>query len=394
MNNNLQLVEIIRDRITNSPQHRITFAEYMELVLYHPQFGYYASNAERIGESGDFLTSPHLAADFGELVGIQLKQLWEILDCPSKFTIVEMGAGQGLLAAQILEYLKREYPNLFSAIEYLIIDTAPAMIAAQQKRLDTLPVRWCEWLEIEDRSIVGCFLSNELIDALPVHQVIVKDNRLQEIYITIDRDDLTFVEIVDELSSDRLTEYWQLNGIDLLSDRYTDGYRTEVNLAALDWLKIVEQKLERGYIISIDYGYSADRYYNPIRSQGTLQCYYEHYHHNDPYINIGNQDLTAHVDFTAIQNQGELLGLETIGFTKQGMFLMALGLGDRISTVSSSDGDIQTILTRRQNLHQLIDPMGLGKFGILIQSKALTALERSILPIGLLMSTRDKIVFL
>jgi SAM-dependent MidA family methyltransferase len=394
MNNNLQLVENIADQIVTSSQQRITFAEYMELVLYHPQFGYYASNAERIGQSGDFLTSPHLAADFGELVGIQLKQLWEILDCPSKFTIVEMGAGQGLLAAQILEYLKREYPNLFSAIEYLIIDTAPAMIAAQQKRLDTLPVRWCEWLEIEDRSIVGCFLSNELIDALPVHQVIVKDNRLQEIYITIDRDDLTFVEIVDELSSDRLTEYWQLNGIDLLSDRYTDGYRTEVNLAALDWLKIVEQKLERGYIISIDYGYSADRYYNPIRSQGTLQCYYEHYHHNDPYINIGNQDLTAHVDFTAIQNQGELLGLETIGFTKQGMFLMALGLGDRISTVSSSDGDIQTILTRRQNLHQLIDPMGLGKFGILIQSKALTALERSILPIGLLMSTRDKIVFL
>jgi SAM-dependent MidA family methyltransferase len=393
MNNNLQLVENIADRIITSSQQRITFAEYMELVLYHPQFGYYASNAERIGQSGDFLTSPHLATDFGELVGIQLKQLWEILDCPSKFTIVEMGAGQGLLAAQILEYLKREYPNLFSAIEYLIIDTAPAMIAAQQKRLDTLPVRWCEWLEIEDRSIVGCFLSNELIDALPVHQVIVKDDRLQEIYITLDRDTLAFVEIVDELSTDRLTDYWQLNEIDLLSDRYPDGYRTEVNLAALDWLKMVEQKLERGYIISIDYGYTADRYYNPIRSQGTLQCYYQHYHHNDPYINIGNQDLTAHIDFTAIQKQGELLGLQTIGFTKQGMFLMALGLGDRISNISHSGEDIQTILTRRQNLHQLIDPMGLGKFGILIQCKALTALERAILPIGLLMSTRDKIVF-
>jgi SAM-dependent MidA family methyltransferase len=385
MNNNLQLVETICDRITISPQQRIPFADYMELVLYHPQFGYYASNADCIGKSGDFLTSPHLAADFGELLAVQLKQLWEILGSPDKFSIVEMGAGQGLLAAQILEYLKREHSDFFAVIDYIIVETAPAMIATQQTRLNTSPVRWCEWVEIVDRSIVGCFLSNELIDALPVHQVIVKENRLQEIYVTLGKEGLIFTEIVDELSTDRLKQYWQLNNIDLLSDKYADGYRTEVNLAALDWLKIVEQKLERGYIISIDYGYSADRYYNPIRSQGTLQCYYEHSHHNDPYINIGNQDLTAHVDFTAIQNQGKLLGLQTIGFTKQGMFLMALGLGDRISTVSNSGGDIQAILTRRQNLHQLIDPMGVGKFGILIQSKGLMTEDRSILPTGLSM---------
>jgi SAM-dependent MidA family methyltransferase len=385
MNNNLQLVETICDRITSSRQQRIAFADYMELVLYHPQLGYYASNAERIGQSGDFLTSPHLAADFGELLAVQIEQLWEILGCLERFSIVEMGAGQGLLAMQILEYLQREHPKFFGILEYIIIETSPSMIKAQQQRLNTLPVRWCEWSEIDDRSIVGCFLSNELIDALPVHQVIVKDGRLQEVYVTIDKDSKIFTELVDKLSTDRLKQYWQINNINLLSDRYADGYRTEVNLAALDWLTMVEQKLERGYIISVDYGYSADRYYNPIRSQGTLQCYYEHYHHNDPYINIGNQDLTTHVDFTAVENQGKLLGLETIGFTKQGMFLMALGLGDRISTVSSSGGDMQTILARRQNLHQLIDPMGLGKFGILVQSKGLTLEERSILLTGLSM---------
>ncbi len=384
MNNNLQLVENICDRITNSPQQRISFADYMELVLYHPQFGYYASNANCIGTSGDFLTSPHLAADFGELLAVQLKQIWEILGSPDRFSIVEMGAGQGLLAAQILGYLRREHFVFFTVVDYIIIETAPAMITTQQARLSNLPVRWCEWLEIDDRSIVGCFLSNELIDALPVHQLIVKDDRLQEIYVTVGSQDLIFTEIIDELSTDRLDRYWQLNHIDLLTDKYAEGYRTEVNLAALEWLKLVEQKLARGYIISIDYGYSADRYYNPIR-QGTLQCYYEHYHHSDPYINIGNQDLTAHVDFTTIQKQGELLGLETIGFTKQGMFLMALGLGDRISTISHSGGDIQSILTRRQNLHQLIDPMGVGKFGVLIQSKGLTSEERSILPTGLSM---------
>jgi SAM-dependent MidA family methyltransferase len=248
-----------------------------------------------------------------------------------------------------------------------------------------LPVRWCDWQEISEQSVVGCFLSNELIDAFAVNQVIVVKNKIQEIYVTQGDSGQIFTEIIDDLSTDQLERYWQLNKIDLLSDRYPDRYRTEVNLAALAWLKLVAQKLRRGYIISIDYGYSADRYYNPMRTQGTLQCYYQHAYHNNPYINIGNQDLTAHVDFTALQNQGELLGLYTVGFVPQGMFLMSLGLGERIAAISSSSGDIQSLLRRRQNLHQLIDPMGLGKFGVLIQSQGLTSEEQKIVLSGLSM---------
>jgi SAM-dependent MidA family methyltransferase len=374
MDDNLRTIEIVIDRINSSAQQRITFAEYMELVLYHPQAGYYASDAERISESGDFLTAPHLAVDFGQMVAIQLHQTWEILAHPSSFNIVEMGAGQGLLAAQILEYSQREYPEFFQAIDYIIVETAPAMIAAQQLKLQAFPVRWCQWDEIPNSSIVGCFLSNELIDAFPIHLVTRVAGKLQEVYVTQNLDD-RFSEEIGELSTDRLHEYWQLNQIDLLTNKYPDRYLTEVNLAALDWLETVSRKLQRGYIISIDYGYTADRYYNPMRSQGTLQCYYQHAYHNDPYINIGNQDLTAHVDFTALQNHGELLGLKNVGFIQQGMFLMALGLGDRIATISDRSGDIQSLLSRRQNLHQLIDPMGLGKFGVLIQSKGLTAAE-------------------
>jgi SAM-dependent MidA family methyltransferase len=382
-NNNLELVAVICDRINNTPQQQITFAEYMDLVLYHPQHGYYASNSEQISKSGDFLTSPHLADDFGEMLAIQLYQIWQILGEPQPFIIVEMGAGQGLLAAQILVYSQQKHPDFFRSIDYIIIETAPAMIGAQQARLADLPVRWCDWTDIPDRSITGCFLSNELIDALPVHQVVVAKDKLQEIYVNIGEKNRVFNEKIDELSTDKIAKYWQFNQIDLLSDRYPDDYRTEVNLAALDWLKLVARKLQRGYIISIDYGYSADRYYNPMRSQGTLQCYYQHAHHNDPYINIGNQDLTAHVDFTALQNQGELLGLQTVGFTQQGLFLMALGLGDRIAAISSSGGEIQSLLQRRQNLHQLIDPIGLGKFGVLIQSQGLTPTEQQLLLQGL-----------
>ena len=387
MGNNLELVEIVGDRIKNSPQQQITFAEYMELILYHPNHGYYASSSSRISEGGDFLTAPHLADDFGEMLAVQLYQMWQIIGSPQVFSIVEMGAGQGLLAAQILDYSHRLYPDFFRSIDYLIIEVAPAMISAQQARLTDLPVQWCDWNQIIDVSIVGCFLSNELIDALPVHQVIVSEDKIQEIYVTIDDNDSNiFTEMIDYLSTDKLEQYWNLNNINLFSGRYLEGYRTEVNLAALSWLEQVSKKLQRGYVLSIDYGYTADRYYNPIRTQGTLQCYYQHAYHNDPYINVGNQDLTAHVDFTAVQNQGELLGLQTVGFIQQGMFLMALGLGERIAAISNSGGDIQSLLRRRQNLHQLIDPIGLGKFGVLIQSQGLTPEQQQILLTGLSIS--------
>jgi SAM-dependent MidA family methyltransferase len=379
----VELIEVIYNHIKNSSQQRITFADYMELILYHPQHGYYASSAARISKGGDFLTSPHLADDFGEMVAIQLDQMWQILGSPQLFSIVEMGAGQGLLAAQILNYSRRVNPDFFSSIDYLIIETAPAMIIAQRERLVGLPVRWCEWGEIVDRSITGCFLSNELIDALPVHQVIIADDHLQEIYVTIGDENSLFVETIGELSTDRLVNYWQLNHINLLNGKYPDRYRTEVNLSALTWLEQVSKKLQRGYIVSIDYGYTADRYYNPMRTQGTLQCYYQHAYHNNPYLNIGNQDLTAHVDFTAVQQQGELFGLHTVGFMPQGMFLMALGLGERIAAISTSSGDIQSLLRRRQSLHQLIDPMELGKFGVLIQSQGLTTAEQETSLIGL-----------
>jgi SAM-dependent MidA family methyltransferase len=382
MNDNLTLIEIIIDRIDNSPQHRITFADYMRLILYHPQVGYYASNADRISKNGDFLTSPHLADDFGEMLAIQLYQLWTILDCPRLFNLVEVGAGQGLLATQILTYLQQKYPDFFESIDYIIVETAPAMIASQQLKLKDLPVRWCQWDEIKDRSIVGCCLSNELIDAFPVHQIEIVDRKLQEVYVTNDASG-KFIEEISELSTDRLNEYWQLNQINLLNGRYPDRYCTEVNLAALDWLETVSNKLQRGYIISIDYGYTADRYYNPMRDRGTLQCYYHHSYHNNPYINIGNQDLTAHVDFTSLQNYGELLGLKNIGFIQQGLFLMALGLGDRLAAISTNSGDLQSLLLRRQHLHQLIDPTGLGKFGVLIQSKGLNIEELDTLLIGL-----------
>jgi SAM-dependent MidA family methyltransferase len=219
-------------------------------------------------------------------------------------------------------------------------------------------VRWVEWEDLLPESITGCLFSNELIDALPVHQVVVKDGNLQEVYVTIDND-YQLQEILGIPSTPQLLAYFEQAEIPIVS--YDDGYRTEVNLAAIEWLQTVSSKLARGYLLSIDYGYTSQRYYNPQRSQGTLQCYYQHRYHSNPYLHIGQQDLTAHVDFTSLIRQGNLWGLQELGFTKQGMFLMSLGLVDRISQPES--------LERRQALHQLIEPMGLGGFGVLLQGK-------------------------
>ncbi|NET55181.1 MAG: hypothetical protein F6K47_02965, partial [Symploca sp. SIO2E6] len=197
-----------------------------------------------------------------------------------------------------------------------------------------------------------------------------------------------FVEVTDIPSTPRLKEYFDLVGIDLFSGAYPDGYRSEVNLAALDWLNSVAKRLQRGFLLTIDYGYSAERYYLPARHQGTLQCYYHHRHHDDPYWLVGQQDITAHVNFTALERQGELCNLQKVGFTQQGMFLMALGLGERLAALSypgevpsqavATGKDVKTIMQRREVLHQLINPMGLGGFGVLVQSKGLKEKERKV----------------
>ncbi|MBZ8180183.1 class I SAM-dependent methyltransferase [Oscillatoria salina] len=387
--NNQQLTNIIREKIANSPQKRITFAEYMNLVLYHPQYGYYSGGTVQIGSKGDFFTSSSLSADFGELLAIQFVQMWELLAQPNPFMLVEMGAGQGLLATDILQYLSLHHPDFLTQLEYIIIEQAPSLITQQQQLLQQwlekgMKISWKTWAEIPPASLIGCCFSNELVDAFPVHQIILQQGQLQEIYVTNSLDTpssetkANFLEISALLSTPQITEYFQLIDIDLNPENYPDGYRSEVNLAALDWIKTVAQKLQLGYLLTIDYGYPATKYYHPQRAQGTRQCYYQHRRHNNPFLNIGRQDITAFVDFTALERQGELCGLEKIGFTQQGMFLMALGLGNRLSSLPNGKLNLPQILARRDALHQLIDPTGLGGFGILIQSKNLPQKAKSL----------------
>ncbi|MBF2058027.1 MAG: class I SAM-dependent methyltransferase [Cyanobacterium sp. T60_A2020_053] len=350
------------------------FAEYMEMCLYDPEYGYYNSRDFNIGSQGDFFTSASVADDFAELIAEQFKQWIELFNQP--FTIVEMGAGNGNLAQNILNYLQAKYPTIYSLINYIIIEKSNVLIKRQQENITHGGVRWLTWEDVEDNSIIGCFFSNELFDALPVHKVVKKDGQLKEIFVTYQ--DNQIKEEIEHISTVEIKEYFAENKINLTDESYPEGYETEVNLSALHLVTKISQKLKKGYVLTIDYGYHAPKYYHPQRSQGTLKCYYQHRHHNNPYVNIGKQDITAHVNFTALEITGTKKGLENLGFTSQALFLMALGLGERLRALSENpDLSIADIWHRRNQLHELINPEGLGGFGVLLQSKNLTPQEMS-----------------
>ncbi len=365
----------------------LSFAEFMDRALYHPTHGYYVTQAQNIGARGDFFTSPHLSPAFGECLARQILECWDILGKPDRFEIVEMGAGQGILAADILKTIAQTSLDCFNTLKYRIIERSSTLKLAQRQHLNARLVQhlekradlvtWCSWEDLAADSVQGCFISNELVDAFPVHQVVWVNQQLQEVYVKSENNQI--VEFFAPLSTPKIQAYF--DRLNLKFDAYPDGYRTEVNLNAIDWIKTVADRLHRGYVLTIDYGYSADRYYSPMRNAGTLQCYHQHQVASDPYVNIGLQDITAHVDFTTLERCGSEVGLRPAGLTTQAFFLMLLGIGDRIAALSQTETqnikEINNRLQTREALHRLINPMGLGNFQVLMQSKSLTDVEES-----------------
>ncbi|HTN44378.1 MAG TPA: SAM-dependent methyltransferase [Nitrospiria bacterium] len=344
---------------------RMTFARFMERALYDPEEGYYTSSGERIGLGGDYYTSPEVHPIFGRLLAKQIRQMETLLPGPGPFTILEMGAGKGLLARDILAGLKTDAPEDFRRFRYAVIERSPAM-AARQKALLAFsdlasPVRW--YSDIEEvqagGSLVGCVLSNELVDAFPVHRVVATKDGLDEIYVDVDGD--RFVETREVPSTPDLEAYFKR-----LKIRLAEGQRAEVNLEAARWIREVGKALDLGFVITIDYGYPASELFAPHRKKGSLLCYYRHTVNDDPYARIGEQDITAHVDFTGLARAGAEAGLSVTGFTNQLNFLMSLGIAremERFDPESPEMLSVKRLLAR--------ESMG-GVFKVLIQHKGLT----------------------
>ncbi len=360
---NAALVELLRRRI--EAEGAITFHDFMETVLYHPQHGYYASR-QPVGREGDYLTSPEVHPIFGALVGKQLAQCWELLDRPARFELVEQGAGTGRLARDILRWAERQAPAFAAALRYRIVEVSASLRRAQEERLAGFEV---EWLDALPGDIEGCILSNELLDSFPVHRIAHHDAQLLEVYVSYR--DGRFEELLGRASTERIAEYFADLGF-----WPGTGCRGEVNLRAVDWMAQAANALRRGFVLTFDYGYPAEELYAPWRKDGTLLCFYRHNASADPYARIGKQDITSHVDFTTLMRAGEAHGLETAGFTTQARFLAHLGIGAGVDAVAKeSPQALEEYYARRRAVQELIDPAGLGRIRVLAQRKGVGAAE-------------------
>ncbi len=348
-------------------QGPISFARYMELCLYHPQHGYYTSSRTRIGKQGDFFTSSSVHSLFGRLIARQVIQLWQLMG-EGPFTLVEQGAGEGYLCLDLLDALVDEAPELYAQLEYRIVELSPDHRNRQRQRLsvhvDAGRISWCEFSELKTFS--GCFLSNELVDAFPVHLVEKRDGELLEVMVNCV--DGVFVEELGPLTDPRIIDYFELSQQPLV-----EGNRAEVNLASLDWIEQVSQKIERGAVLTIDYGYPATELLAPWRRAGTLLCYHRHQSSDNPYQYIGCQDMTAHVNFTLLEKIAGEQGFETLYFGEQYRFLMGLGFLEELIRLQTLESDPKRAQALRMTLKSLILPDGgMGEtFKVLLQGKGL-----------------------
>ena len=364
------IAAISSEIVRNGP---IPFVRFMELALYHPQFGYYMRQPEgvdheRIGWSGDFYTSSDVHPILGRAIAAQARQMDKLLGCPTPFMIVEAGAGKGVLARDCLAAIHAERDGFASRVRYVLIERSPAMRELQRQNLAPWfdkpgLVTWIEGLDgLAQESVTGLFFSNELIDAFPVHRLQVNAGRVEELYV--DYRDGRFVGCLKPLSTAALAHYLQH-----LNATWHEGYRTEVNLLAMDWMEQVAQRIDRGFVMTIDYGHTAQDLYRPERKEGTFLCYSQQQTNDDPLIRVGEQDMTAHVDFSSLASVGETQGLHVTGFTNQMSFLMGLGAEEMIGKLEPESPAFRAAI-------HLLRPDGMGStFKVLVQHKGISRPE-------------------
>jgi len=355
---NAELVAILREEIELAGA--ITFARYMELALAHPQHGYYQSQETRAGFTGDFLTGPETHRIFGQTIARQIAECRDRLGQPERFVVREDGAGAGTLARDILDGLREERPDVLTAIRYELSDVNTARVEAGLRKLEEAGHGSAASVA-SSGPFTGVLLANELLDAFPAHRLVVRDGELREVF-TGWRDGW-FADVEGPLSDARLAS--SLDGLTL-----AEGQSLEVSPDAWTWAAGIGDTLERGYAILIDYGYPAERLYDPSeRPDGTLRTYSQHEVGDDPYLRVGMQDLTAHVDFTAVSNAAVTGGCTHLGLISQAHFVAGLGIEELLLRLQSTGNDLNDYLAARETIMHLLDPRSLGRFHVLILGK-------------------------
>jgi len=343
----------------------ITFARFMEVALYDPERGYYSSPTARPTREGDFLTAPELHPVFGRLVGRQLVEIWERLGRPDPFVIREHGAGAGTLGLTAIEGIREDGSPLVDAVRYQPVEINRYRRAELHDRFEAAGLT--DLIAAPTGPLVGVLLANELLDALPVHRVEMRDGGLLETFV--DWDGTVFCDRSGPPSSGGLVERLIAEGIEL-----SDGQRAEICLVLDEWVAGVTADLVRGCLLVVDYGHPAAELYGPTRREGTLRAYIGHRVHDDPYRHVGRQDLTAHVDITALERAAETAGLTVLGRTTQAEFLTGLGIGEVLArSAQSTTAALAGYLELRGAVVRLLDPRAMGAFRVVLAGRSLPA---------------------
>jgi SAM-dependent MidA family methyltransferase len=359
------LAELLAHRIRRHGP--LTFADYMRECLYHPVHGYYSKAESK--RFADYYTSVDVHPIFARLLARQFTEMWERLGHPAEFMLVEAGAGVGRFAAQVLDFCSAKLPAFYGALRYVAMERSglrreQATIHSQRH---SAAGHFTASAEIPAYIAAGCVFSNELVDALPVHRVVMDGGAMKEIFVGF-RDGL-FVDVLAPLSTCAISEYFAAQSIAL-----HEGQHAEAGLEACDWIGEIGRRLERGYALTIDYGHPASDLFDDHHMRGTLLAYQNHRVSEDFYSSPSEQDLTAHVNFTALELWGKRAGLETAGFTSQTAFLLALGQGNEFADLYD-EGQTEAERTKaRLQLKTLIHPEGMGeRFQVLTQRKAVVS---------------------
>jgi SAM-dependent MidA family methyltransferase len=310
--------------LIQSQDGKITFAEYMQQALYAPGLGYYNAGTTKFGANGDFVTAPELGSLFAQCVATQCTEIINKLNCES--TILEIGAGSGQLACDLLKFLDKLKVKIS---KYLILEISADLRHTQkQKILTQCPefINQVEWLnQLPAPPITGVIIANEVMDAMPVNIFNFNNNKLQEYYVTHADSGFTYqlgpatAQLQRDFSASNISLHLELN---------TDPYVSEINLFLSGWIRSLSNSLKTGAILLFDYGFTRAEYYHPQRSNGTLMCHYQHHAHSDTFWYPGLQDITAHVDFTAVAEAADTNDLQVSGFTNLASFLINCGISN------------------------------------------------------------------
>jgi SAM-dependent MidA family methyltransferase len=330
----------------------ISFEQYMQTALYQPELGYYRCGTEKFGANGDFITAPEISPLFAQCLATFVRQVG-----PGQ-AILEVGAGSGQLAAQILLQLDTQG---FTPAQYSILELSAELRQRQRQTIsDVCPhmLERVQWLDDLPNDFTGVVIANELLDAMPVRRFRIRDKKLFEQYVAwcdgllCYRDQpLSDVRLIDRIAT--LREQSSISEV--------DSFCSEVNFMAEDWVRTLGDKLAHGVLLLIDYGYPRSAYYHAQRSSGTLLCHYQHRVHPDPLILPGLQDITAHIDFTAMADAALEAGMEIAGFTTQAHFLLNMGLLDLASPAQTADLTERDRLRINNEIKRLTLPTEMGE---------------------------------